>query len=277
MRDSRVYRVRAGEIEIEVEEAGAGERPLVLVHGYTGSRDDFLEVIPLLSDLGRTIAIDQRGHGGSTNSGREEHYHLDALAEDLRKALTALDLPPFDLLGHSMGGMVSLRFLLAHPKRVRSLILMDTVARPFRFVPPQWLETARSAIESGGMAGLYEVTRKTPRPRAPAGDRCEEEMGSERYWERIRVKLRAMDPAAYLSMGSQAFDGVLDRLSEIRCPTTVIVGEQDVFFREPSNELEAGIADARQIVIPEAAHSPQHENRDAWLAAVRGHLARVRG
>ncbi len=275
--ERRVYRVRARDVEIEVEEAGDGERPFVLVHGFTGSRDDFDEVIPPLADLGRTLALDQRGHGGSTNSGDESDYTLDGLALDLDAALSALDLPPCDLLGHSMGGMVALRFALAQPDRVRSLILMDTVGRPFRFVPSPVVDASRKAIAAAGMQGLYNGMRAVPRPRAPAQVACEEQMGTERFWARIEAKLLGMDPAAYLGLGDQAFDGVLERLGEIRCPTTVIVGEQDVFFREPSNELEAGIAGARQVVIPDAAHSPQMENRAAWLDAVREHLTRVRG
>lgn len=59
-------------IEMELEDAGSGERAFVLVHGFTGSRDDFREHVPELARLGRTIALDQRGHGGTSNSGRHE-------------------------------------------------------------------------------------------------------------------------------------------------------------------------------------------------------------
>jgi pimeloyl-ACP methyl ester carboxylesterase len=274
---SRVHRVSARGIEIEVEEAGTGDRPFVLVHGYTGSRDDWLEQIPRLSDLGRTLAIDQRGHGGSTNSGDPDDYRLDKLASDLDAALTALDVPACDLLGHSMGGMVALRFALAHPERVLSLVLMDTVARPFRFIPPALLEPAVALTRSQGMAALAKVLRAgrgMPRPAAAVS--AEEAMGSERWWSRIEAKLLNMDPAAYEGLGGAHHDGVVDRLGEIACPTLVMVGEQDVVFLGLADELEAGIADARRVTIPDAAHSPQLENPEAWLAAIREHLARAR-
>jgi pimeloyl-ACP methyl ester carboxylesterase len=274
---SRVHRVSARGIEIEVEEAGTGARPFVLVHGYTGSRDDWLEQIPRLSDLGRTLAIDQRGHGGSTNSGDPDDYRLDELASDLDTALTALDVSACDLLGHSMGGMVALRFALAHPERVLSLVLMDTVARPFRFIPPALLEPAVALTRSQGMAALAKVLRAgrgMPRPAAAVS--AEEAMGSERWWSRIEAKLLNMDPAAYEGLGGAHHDGVVDRLGEIACPTLVMVGEQDVVFLGLADELEAGIADARRVTIPDAAHSPQLENPEAWLAAIREHLARAR-
>ena len=87
---NRVKRVSVGGIEIEYEEHGAGERPFVLVHGFTGSRDDWLEVLPPLAGLGRTVALDQRGHGGTSNPG--EGYHFDQLVADLRSFLETVGI-----------------------------------------------------------------------------------------------------------------------------------------------------------------------------------------
>jgi pimeloyl-ACP methyl ester carboxylesterase len=68
---------------------------------------------------------------------------------------------------------------------------------------------------------------------------------------------------------------LLDRLGEIACPTTVLVGERDEPFRGPSDRLAAGIPGARLVVIDGAYHSPQHTHPEAWRAAVVEHLARV--
>ena len=115
--------------EIVYEDVGAGERPLVLVHGLTGFRDDFRERLPALAELGRTIIYDHRGHGDSANTGDAATYTFDQLVADLGALLDARGVGACDLLGHSMGGMVALRFALAQPRRVASLILMDTAAR----------------------------------------------------------------------------------------------------------------------------------------------------
>jgi pimeloyl-ACP methyl ester carboxylesterase len=265
-------------IEMELDDAGAGERPFVLVHGYTGSRDDFREHLPELAALGRTIALDQRGHGGTTNSGRAEDYTLEGLVADLAGAFDALGIARADLLGHSLGGMVTLRFALAHPERVASLVLMDTSARPMPLAIP---ETVRAAlvklVHEQGVAALLPGMRS--RVFAPSMQRSIEQMGVETFWERIRAKLETMDPAAW-----QALFGVLGdhapasaRLAEIRCPTLVLVGAEDEPFLAPSDELERGIPGAVRVTIPDAAHSPQLENPRAWLAAIRAHLGRVRG
>jgi len=56
--------------------------------------------------------------------------------------------------------------------------------------------------------------------------------------------------------------------------TTVLVGQHDDRLRDASDDLAAAIPGAVLVVIPDAAHSPQFENRQAWLDAVEAHLAR---
>ena len=267
-------------IEMELEEAGAGERAFVLVHGFTGSRDDFREHLPGLARLGRTIALDQRGHGGTTNSGRSEDYTLDGLVADLAAAFDALGLARADLLGHSLGGMVALRFALAHPERVASLVLMDTSPRPLPLPIPEPARVALAAlVREQGVAALLPGLRQRPREQlAPAARRNIEEMGEETFWERVRRKLEAMDPAAWPALLRVLGDHtpVSDRLGEIGCPALVLVGAEDWPFLEPADELARGIAAAQRVTVPDAAHSPQLENPAAWSAAIRAHLERVR-
>jgi 2-succinyl-6-hydroxy-2,4-cyclohexadiene-1-carboxylate synthase len=267
-------------IEMELEDAGSGERAFVLVHGFTGSRDDFREHLPELARVGRTIALDQRGHGGTSNSGRREDYTLDSLVADLAAAFDALDLARADLLGHSLGGMVALRFALAHPERVSSLVLMDTSARPMPLPIPEPLRDALvRLVRTQGVAALLPGMRQRPDAQlAPSFRRSIERIGPDAFWERVRRKLEAMDPVGWdaLLRVLGEHEPIVHRLGEIRCPTLVLVGAEDAPFLAPSEELEHGIGAARRATIPDAAHSPQLENPRAWSAAVRAHLARVR-
>jgi pimeloyl-ACP methyl ester carboxylesterase len=279
-------RIRVGSIEMGYEDQGsdqeAGSRPFVLVHGFTGSRDDFADVHARLAESGRTITVDQRGHGESTNSGAPDDYDLDTAVSDLLGFLDALAIEQCDLLGHSMGGMVAIRFALAHPKRVASLVLMDTSAESIALMPVAMLQAGAKLGREQGMGALFQIMRagaaKDPN-RAAAMRRCEQEMGSERYWNRIRTKIEAMDPEAMHAWAAVLADhqSAIDRLVEVRCPTLVVVGEQDVPFLAPSRTMANEIADATLSVIPNAAHSPQVENPKAWIEAIRAHLDRVRG
>lgn len=277
-----IGRAKLGDVEIEWERAGAGDRPFVLVHGFTGSRDDWADVLPALAELGPTITLDQRGHGGSTNPGTPGAYSLEHLVRDLARFFDAVGIERCDLLGHSMGGMVCLRLALAHPARVASLVLMDTAPGPIAAQPRRIFEIGGKIAREQGMAALFAAMRAQTLsdPNRPlAARRAEEAMGPARYWERVRAKIEAMDPEAFATLGPLLTDheGVEDRLGEIRCPTTVVVGAEDAAFLAPSRALEAGIAGARLVEIPGAAHSPQTENAGPWLVAIRDHLGRARG
>jgi 2-succinyl-6-hydroxy-2,4-cyclohexadiene-1-carboxylate synthase len=267
--------------ELAYEDVGAGERPLVLVHGLTGFRDDFREQLDALAGLGRTIIYDHRGHGDSANTGDAASYSFAQLVADLGALLDARGVARCDLLGHSMGGMIALRFALADPARVASLLCMDTAARVPDRMPRAPFAAAGSIARSDGMATLAALLRARAGDEAdrPAAERRLEEEWGEAFWERRHRRLTAMDPEAFNALVLELVEHapLTDRLGEIRCPTTIIVGAEDSSFLAPSAELAAGIAGARLVTIPDAAHSPQIENPAAWFAAVREHLARARG
>ena len=273
-------RVAINGVELTYEDSGRGERPFVLVHGFTGFRDDFREQLPALIGLGRTIIYDHRGHGDSAHAGDATGYSFDQLVDDLRDLLGALGVARCDLLGHSMGGMIALRFVLAYPQHVASLVLMDTAARAPDRMPRAPLAAAGAIARSQGMASLAALLRgrAADDPSRPDAERrLERELG-EAFWERRRRRLVAMDPEAFAVLALELVDqpALTDRLHEIACPTLVMVGEQDAGFLAPADELARGIRGATKVVIPAAAHSPQLENPPAWIAPIRQHLERVR-
>ena len=224
-------RAKIGALEIAYDEVGTGERPFVILHGFTGARDDFADVLEPIGTLGRTLA-----------------------------------------------GMIALRLVLGEPERVASLVLMNTAAR------------SNSANSDRALVVIKWITRRIPigwhwpalkasRRRLPeAARRAAQKMGSERDWARIRAKLEALDPVAFdqLLRAIVRQQPIRNRLQEIGCPTLVMVGDQDVSFLEPSREMADAIPDAKLVIIKNAHHSPQIEACDAWFAAIRAHLERVR-
>ncbi|HEY8493499.1 MAG TPA: alpha/beta hydrolase [Myxococcota bacterium] len=274
--------VRAGDLAMSYLEAGAGARPFVLVHGFTGSSDDFADVLPALAAHGRTLAPDLRGHGATSRPGAASDYTFERLADDVIGFLDALGVERCDLLGHSMGGVVAQLVALRAPERVASLVLMDTAAGPVLREARPFLEGAARIALGSGMEALFQLQRANfagQAARAPALARCVERMGEERFWARMRAKTLAMDPVAFATLGPLlcTHEGVERRLGEIRCPTTVLVGAQESApLAHGARALAAGIPGARLVVIEDAAHSPQLENPEAWLAAVTEHLSHAR-
>jgi pimeloyl-ACP methyl ester carboxylesterase len=268
-------------VDLAYEDLGHGDRPFVLVHGFTGFRDDFREHLSDLAVLGRTIVYDHRGHGGSTSTGDPASYSFAQLVEDLRGLLDALGVARCDLLGHSMGGMIALRLALAYPERLASLVLMDTAARAPDHMPRAPLAAAGAIARSDGMATLAALLRGRAGddPTRPEAERRLERDQGDAFWERRRRRLEAVDPEAFAVLALELVDQqpLTDRLADITRPTLVMVGEQDAGFLAPAAELARGIRAARLVTIPHAAHSPQLENPTAWFAAIREHLQRVRG
>jgi pimeloyl-ACP methyl ester carboxylesterase len=249
-----------------------GAAPLLLLHGYVGSLADWDGVAPVLAEDRRVVAYDHRGHGGSTKFADRAAYTFDHLAADLDSFTTHLLPDRFDLLGHSMGGVLALRHTLAHPEQVRSLVLMDTAAEPTSTPLPRMLAKGMNAVV--GRWGLGPLLACLgPFTRAPKS--ATPQQAAQR--ERQTLALTDMDKAAFVGFGEALgnYPSLLGRLGEISCPVTVIVGEHDRRLRGAAEQFAAGIPGAHLVVIPGAKHNPQTERPDAWLAAVREHLARV--
>jgi 2-succinyl-6-hydroxy-2,4-cyclohexadiene-1-carboxylate synthase len=277
-----MQRVRVNGIEIAFEEHGTGTRPLVLLHGFTGYRQDFATQLGALAAHGRLIVPDLRGHGDSAHAGDPADYTLDHLRVDLVALLDALDVERCDLLGHSMGGMVALRAALAHADRIDSLLLMDTAPGPLAWVNRDQLALAtRVALEAGmqSLATILRARAKDDPDRGAPDRRLEERWGEERFWAWRESRIAAMDPHAYAAFGLALVEqeDLTARLRDIAAPTTVLVGELDREFRAPAEVLAREIPDAMLVVLPEGGHQPQHEAPAAWLAAVTAHLTRARG
>src|SRR3954463_791815 len=97
-------------IHLNVAEAGRGGRPFLLVHGFTGAKEDFTEWLDRLADAGwHAVAADNRGHGASEKPDDEGQYTFDLLAGDVLDLAGTLwgNDASFLLLGHSMGGVVA--------------------------------------------------------------------------------------------------------------------------------------------------------------------------
>ena len=273
-----VRTVTAGAVELSVAEAGAGGRPLLLMHGFTGAKEDFTDELDrLAADGWHAVAADHRGHGASAQPPDEAAYSFSILADDAFALADALGWDRFVALGHSMGGMVLQHMLAAAPDRLSAIVLMDTAHGDLGF-PREDVVKLIGIGRARGLDGLAELLASRDDPLAtPAHKRLlAERPGYAEFGER---KFRACSVAMYAAMLDEMCDPV-DRLDALAAhaglPALVIVGEQDRPFLGSSQRM-AGALDAELAVIPDAGHSPQFENTDAWRAVLDGFLAKVAG
>ena len=103
-----------------------GRRPMLCVHGGAAHAHWFDFVAPGFTADHHVFALDMRGHGDSAWA--DQHtYSWKTYAEDINALVEKFDLRDFVLVGHSMGGMISLVYAATHPGRVGRLVIVDSV------------------------------------------------------------------------------------------------------------------------------------------------------
>lgn len=268
-------RVPVNDVELAWDEWGDGPgTPLLLVHGYTGSAHDFALQVEGLSERRRVIALDLRGHGGSSKPGRLDAYSLVQMRADVEAFIDTVVQQPVDLLGHSMGGYLMAWLTVERPDLVRSLILMDTsgwaFGRPEETAPFTAFLTAFDPAASA-------------MPASPPGpETALVEAATSPEWRSVKASAdTAVDPCAFKALGLELIGGnvpsVKPHLAAVTIPVTVIVGSEDHPFVDQAGELAGAFPHADLDVIDGAYHSPQLTHPGEWRAAVETHLARAEG
>jgi 3-oxoadipate enol-lactonase len=261
-------------VGLAVEDLGVGP-PFLMVHGFTGAKEDFADHAPRFAEHSRVVLFDHRGHGASDKPADPDQYTLDRLVADTLAVADGLGLARFALLGHSMGGMVARRLVLALPERVHSLVLMDTSPGMPPSIDPELASFAADVALTDGMTVLRELLDETDTLGSVADKRVRRERPG--YTEFNARKWADVAPAAYAGL-MRSMIHQPDQLAEmhaIACPTLVLVGEEDEHFVPAAGAMLEVLPDARLVVVPGAGHSPQFEGPDAYFSRVDQHLRRT--
>lgn len=266
-------------VDLSLAESVGGDRPLLLIHGFAGAKEDFTEWLDPLARRGwHAVAYDQRGHGHSGDPGTEDAYSLDIFAGDLLNVADGLGWDRFTLLGHSMGGMVAQLVALKAPERLAALVLMDTGHGPVEGLDPAMVELGASVVREGGMAALVDA-QKAAAGDAPLDTPAHLRLVAQRpeYGEWCESKTLTASPSMWLAVVAEMLHQPdrLDALRGLDLPVLVIVGEQDEAFLPASRAMAAAIPGARLAVIPDGGHSPQFESSDEWWRALTAFLEEV--
>ncbi len=115
-------------VALAFEETGAGDPPVVLLHGIACDRRFLAPQLEHLARRHRTIALDLRGHGES--DAPEQDYAIATFADDVAWACAALGVRRPVLVGHSLGGLVALQAAAADPELAGAVVALDSVLLP---------------------------------------------------------------------------------------------------------------------------------------------------
>lgn len=257
------------------------ERPvLFLVHGGPGGDHSPFKInLAELRDTAQLVYIDHRGSGRSP-AADPSTYTLDHNIDDLDALRTHLGLERINILGSSYGGMVAQGYALRYPDRVSNLILSATAPshRTFdearqiverRGTPEQRRQFERIMGEGfADMEQVHEFFRVMGPLYATTFDLKKFEEGLPRaIFNPVQLNM-AFRPGGFL----RSFD-YLDQLHKIGCPTLVIAGRHDWICPPSQSEAIASrIPRAHLKVLANAAHLVAADEREAYLAIVRGFL-----
>jgi 2-succinyl-6-hydroxy-2,4-cyclohexadiene-1-carboxylate synthase len=231
--------------------------PLVLLHGFTQTRQSWRRTARALAGRYRALAPDLPGHGQSLH----RTASFDATAAYVR-ALTPST--PFTLAGYSMGGRIALYTALTIP--VERLILIG--ASP-GLQDPQ--ERAQRKAADERLAEHIETTTieefALEWGAQPLFHNQPERVKAAANADRLRNTPQGL-AAALRGLGTGAMEPLWDRLPELTIPVTLITGERDEKFHAIAEAMRARLPEAHHVVIPDTGHAPQLEAPEAVAEAI---------
>jgi proline iminopeptidase len=283
--------VDANGIMIYYTMIGRGE-PLLILHGGPGASHDYF--LPYLLPLARhhkLIFIDERGSGKSQKLEDRSAYTVENMVEDVEGVRQGLGLGKISLLGHSYGGALAQAYALKYQRNLNHLILASTwsssaalnqvFVRMKQNMAPELRERI-DRLEAQGLFGQgkdYEKNRYTNEYMIAAW--------GEGYFPYVYHNRPDpnYDPTAlgaawdlYREMwgehGEFIIDGNLksveytDRLSAIKVPTLMVVGEHDECEPSLSQAMHEKIAGSKMVVLPKSGHMTFVDQTGMFLKAV---------
>ncbi len=266
--------------EIYFEESGTGEL-IVLMAGLGHGAAYFEKTLPVLGRIGRAVAIDPRGVGRSTS--RREEFSVEAWAQDVAGLVEALGAKRAHLVGSSLGACVALQAAVDFPDRVASVVVVAGFSELDRSLELNF----RLRIEIIEKLGLGDALAAHIAMWTLGRDFINTPAGREAV-ERLYASVRRNSPGRYLAFirailqfgrcepGQEGQPKLTERLAEIRVPTCVIVGGQDILTPvSQSRQVASQIPGAEVYVIPGCGHITFSEKPDETAKLVGDFLRRV--
>jgi pimeloyl-ACP methyl ester carboxylesterase len=260
-------KIRVNGVELYYEEKGHGDETIVFSHGLLFSHKMFADQVEFLSARFRVICYDHRGQGQSEVL---PPFDMDTLTEDALELIERVCQSPVHFAGLSMGGFVGMRLAARHPKWIKSLILLETSANA---EPIENLPKYKSLNGIVKLFGVISPVATKVMPILFAQSWLEDPMNEvkKKFW---RKQLIANKKDITGSVEGVIYrKGIEHELKNIKCPTIIIAGDEDVATKpEKSKYIQMSIAKAVLRVVPGAGHSstiekPKNINRliGDWL------------
>ena len=252
-----------GALAINIFEPKSFKANAILVHGFTGSKEDFDQIGPLLADRGfRVFTADNRGSHESLHAKDATFYTMQSHARDVIDFAHHFGVGDIHLFGHSFGGAVAQRAYLIDPDLFSSLTIFCS---------------GPSAMPSAPYSELM-LAKLTGKTMQEAWD----EFAHELYQTHPRAELMkkrwlAHDPHALLTQARELleFSSVIPDIAATKISAHVIYGESDdAWPHEMQNQMASDLS-AKLTVIKDAGHCPNEDQPEATAKVVADFWAAI--
>jgi len=239
--------IQGENLAVELYEPKVRIADVVLVHGFTGSKEDFNLIGPLLADIGyRVLVFDNRGQHESVHSKREDAYKVHSLARDVIDLAHHYGFEKPHLLGHSFGGLVSQQAIVDSPQTFASLTIFCS--------GPHWipdkpdLDAMVHILQNMSMEDSWNKYKEETDKLLP------------RY-EIYKKRWKASDPHSTHTMALhlQSAQPLIEKLVATKVPIHVIYGENDDAWPLAMQDQMAKDLGAPLSIIKGAGHCPNED------------------
>lgn len=225
------------------EDCGCSKETIVAVHGNISTLDWWHYLVAYAKKNYRIITMDLRGCGKSSHT--KMGYEIKQFAEDINELVNHLKIATFHIIGHSMGGQISLAYVLAYQEKVKTLTLVDTV-------PADGL-SLNNEIRQG-----FKELQSNPVVLHRAVEECFPNFKDKEVIERIYQQAVRCAPEIYFQNPETMHKTVLlDKLKDIKIPVLLMHGRDDsvIPLAAESKTIEH-LKEARVILWEKCGHSP---------------------
>jgi proline iminopeptidase len=283
-REGRIA-VEGGHIWYRVVGSGT-KTPLVLLHGGPGFPSYYLKPLLALADERPVIIYDQLGAGKSDHVTDTTLFNTARFVRELEALRDSLGVPEMYVLGHSWGTILGTEYALAHPERVKGLILASSALSI-----PMWLHDADSLLHT-----MPDSTQRTiHRLEAAHAESTAAYQGAlmEYYGRYVFTKPLSADAESTFTQPSEALYNYMQgksewvvtgtlkgyditpRLHELHMPVLFTAGEHDEATPTSTRAYAAMIPGAKVEIIPGSGHLTTNDNPQAMVGVVRAFLSGI--
>lgn len=266
--------------KIHVYQTGTGAPPVVMLHGWTASHQEWFPFLPELAARHQVLRWDARGHGGHTLT-QPAAPTVQRMAQDLHNLLSHFDLTEAVVVGHSMGALTLWQYIRDHGcERLGKVCLIDQ--SPRLVTGPDWQHGIYGDFDPDRSAHfLEELTQDFPEAVLRLGAFGLNQRARQKYlenakgWEKARIVLRELEAQPLIDCWRSLTEAdYRDVLEHIDVPALLVYGGDSNFYHSETAHYVAKHIPRSILQIYEGTdHSPHQWQRERFVTDLLAFIA----